>query len=642
MADIEAIVSDLMTKEDCARLAKSRYAQAEGKASERKARYEIYHRFLAPPGGDQWPEDRALRPQKMHITSNMIQAFVDIEARTLSILPRVTNIPSSKDKDGRLHAEIVEDLYMRFLELSEWDVWMFDLNLVKSTYGLSFLKPYWNEEDDRPDVHVIEQPQNLMVGYGSSDYNVVDWAIYEYALSPIEALRRFKDIEITNPGREKPLEVGIRVTHDDPLAQRANIDPTGVTTRNLPSGKVKNQYEEKQVTVWDYWYRHTDGNIYNAILVQGTVAEGPTAHPEMPEVPYIPIESMHEPGTPEGLSTVELLTTVQMGLNRAISHFAQIVADNTGVAYQIIGENADSAPDGIVPREDEAINPGAGNKIEAIARPVNNFPISQLIEEYRREAHRITGIPEIMFGALPGADTSGRATTVQVQAAINRLHQKRNRLYRGLKQLLLFWGYMLKQKNPSITTTTNAQAEDGKTGVVSTQIKVGDFIKGSERWKIIAPEITPRDSIENAQNAINLVNAKLLPLVEAMDMIGVENPEQMIATIEKERSNMRLYPGDVISFASALQLFQTIQAQQQAMTAQAQGQQGDGARMNAEQQAQPTLFEDQAGTMTQAGSPPSPGAPPVGGAEFQPIVRQQGSDATAMSQILLPRTGQVG
>jgi len=637
--EIEAISADLMTKAECARLAVSRYAGAESLAAERKARYEIYHKFYAPPGGDQWPEDRALRPQKMHITSNIVQAFVDVEARTLSILPRVTNIPDSKDDDSRLKAEIVEDLYGRFLELSEWDVWMSDLNRVKSIYGLGCLKPFWNEAEARPDVYVIEQPQNLMIGYGSSDFSVIDWTFYEYSISPLEAIRRFPGIDIKNPGRDKPLEVAIHTDHADPLNQKTTQD--GLTSRTLPTGRHMTDYENKQVNVWDYWYRHSDGKIYNAIIVQGVVAEGPTVHEELPEVPYIPIENEHEPGSPEGVSTVELLTTIQMGLNRALSHFAQIVADNTGVAYQVVGENADSAPEGLIPRDDEVANPGGGNEIRPILRPVNNFPISQLIDEYRAEAHRITGLPEIMFGALPGADTSARATAVQVQAAINRLDPKRKRLYRGLTQLLTFWGYMLKQKNPTANVATRSEQQPG---VEADQIKVGDFIKGFERWKIIPPEITPRDSIENAQNAIQLVNAKLLPLVEAMDMVGIENPEQMLATIEKERSNMRLFPGDVISFASALQLFQAIQAQsaqQQAM--QAQGQTGDGARLNAEQQAQPNLFEDQAGTPTAQGSPPGPGSPPVGGgAEFQPIVRQEGSNAQAMSQILLPRTGQVG
>jgi hypothetical protein len=71
---------------------------------------------------------------------------------------------------------------------------------------------------------------------------------------------------------------------------------------------------------------------------------------------------------------------------------------------------------------------------------------------------------------------------------------------------------------------------------------MAELLKGLNRWKIVAPEITPRDVIENTQNVINKVQAKLLSNRSGMDELGFDSPEDEIKLIEEERSNVRLYP----------------------------------------------------------------------------------------------------
>jgi len=639
------IIQDIMDKQACERQAKVRFLMAEDAANTRRVRYEWYHRFYAPADGDQWPEELKLRPNKLHITANMVKAFVDVESRVLSILPRITNLPPAKDPASRLKGEVVEDLFLRYLELSEWDVWMTDHNRVKSLYGLGVLKPFWNTDEKRPDVMVIDQPQNLMLGYGTSDFKVVDWAIYRYDISPLEAIIRYPDLVIINPGRGKRLEVSREhADHQDPLAQ-STTSIGGIKVDTTRQQSTRTEYEDKQVQVWDYWYRNSSGEVYNAVLVQGTAAEGPTLHSELPSIPYVVIENDHEPGTPEGASTAELLIPIQMGLNRVLSHFAQIIADNSGTAYALEGENADTVPEGMVPKEDEIIAAGSSNKIVPIQRSTNStLNMQQLIQEYWDTAHKITGLPEIMFGSMPGAQTSGRAMAIQVEAAANRIDPKRRRDYAGLRRVLLFWGYMLRDVNPQIEVAMRpeqeeeAQAAAAPPMLETVKIKVGDFIKGFERWKIVPPEITPRDSFENTQNVINMVAAKLMPLKQGMDELGIENPEQMIALIEEERSNLRLYPQDVQAYASVLQLLQAIQMQEAQNAAMAQQQSaGAGAQAQAaEQAAAPTGLEDQNQPMTQAGSAPPAGAGVPGGGvgTFEGLVRQTpGGQSQSMSQI---------
>lgn len=650
MADLEELVARVAEKQDVEREARVRFAMGSSAAGIRRARFNRLHGYYAPVDGDQWPLDRRQRPGKLHITANIIKAFVDVESRVLSLLPRVTNKPPTGDKESALKSEAIEELFMRYLDMSGWDVWMTDRERVKALYGVAVLKPFWNSVEQRPDVQLIEQPQNLMLGYGTSDYSVVDWALYHYTISAVEAKMRYPEIEVHIKRGEVPTVSRISRDAEDPWGKNSRTAGGLTSTISTALSTVMDrrptdgEYEKAQLEVWDYWYRKPeDGVVCNAILIQGVAVEV-NRHEEMPTIPYIVTEHDHEPGSPEGMSTAELLIDLQLGLNRVYSHYAQLVADNSGTAYQLTGENADTVPENIVPKEDHIIPAGSGNDIKPIPRNVNNYPIQALIEEYWDAAHKITGLPEIMFGEIPGTQTSGRSMAVQIEAAANRLDPKRRRSYEGLRTLLLFWGYMLKKRNPSVTVTRRTEAGDDPTtapGVSTEKIKIGDLIEGFENWKIIAPEITPRDAMEHTNNVIAKVQAKLIPRILGMDELGIENPQQMQALIEEEQSNARLNPGEVQAYLASVLLTQQIEQAEaaKAQEAQAQAQASQKTMQQAAQEATPPATEDMNQPATAPGSPPPPGAPTPGGGELQPMIQQSGGDSEAMSRVMLPRTG---
>lgn len=648
-ATLEDVVARAREKQTVESAAKARFTMGESAAGIRRNRYERLHAFYAPVDGDQWPEDKRLRPGKLHVTANIIKAFVDVEARVLSLLPRISNKPLTQDPDAAKKSEVVEELFARYLDMTGWDVWMTDRERMGALYGVKILKPFWNTKEKRPDVTLIEQPQNLLLGYGTSDYSVLDWAIYRYSISALEARIRYPGIEVTGEKGKPPMVRMAGSDHTDPLNQKSGIAATALSAvssivNRLNPGQTDGEYEQSQLQVWDYWYRDEDGTVCNAVLIQGCLVSGPKPHNEMPTIPYIVTEHDHEPGSPEGMSLAELLIDPQKGINRALSHYAQLVADNSGTAYQLNGENADSVPDNIVPKEDEIIPAGTGNTINPIQRGVQNYPIEALIDRYWDTAHKITGLPEVMFGELPGTQTSGRAMAVQIEAAANRLDPKRRRSYEGLRQLLLFWGYMLEEINPSVTTSARKEAGEGvgdAPSVTSQEIKIGDFIKGWQNWKIIAPEITPRDAIEHTNNVIAKVQAKLIPRILGMDELGIENPQQMQALIEAEQANVRLEPGAVQAYLAALLLTQQVAAAE-AANAQGAQQMANATEATMQQDAQeaaPPKTEDMNQLGTMPGGAPPPGAPAAGG-ELQPIIRQTpGGESQAMSQVMLPRTG---
>jgi len=398
---------------------------------------------------------------------------------------------------------------------------------------------------------------------------MIDWTLYEHLLSPLAAMQKYPNIKIERTGDKKnPFNLTRVYDHADPLntAPLGNVAPLAGAISNkdfvrTPSQRVASAYERDQVRVWDYWYKDEKGDVYNAVLIEGKLVEDPKKHPELFDIPFIVIENDHEPASPEGVGTAEPIYDLQIELNRAISHWAQLVADEIDPSWQLTGENADSIPSGIVPKAGEIVAVGAGNKIEPIAKTVNQFPVQQLIEQIFNLFHRVTGLSEVLFGAPGGSQTSGRALAVQVEAAANRLDPKRRRLYRGLKELLVFWTFMAKKVNPKFVVEQNELGEKLYAGL-------SELFSENARWRIVAPEITPRDVIENTTNTINKVNSKLISLRTAMDELGVDSPEDEIKTIELERSNAHLFPGDVQAWVAVVSMIQQMQAQQQAMAQQ--------------------------------------------------------------------------
>lgn len=569
MPDLDALTNEARIVAE----ARTRVSETDAYQAAMASRYRKLHQQYAPINGDQWPERRK-RPGmngKIHLSSNLLKPAVDIGARLEGKLPRVTLKPFDTSEEERLRAEKAEQGMLAFLEMSGWNVWMHDLARVKRLYGKAVLKPFWNKAERRPDVLLIENPANLRLGWGSSDFHNLDWALYEYSLSPFEVMRRWPDVKV-EPAKDKdqPLTVlKIGTDHSDPLGLS---DPTGtVRPQYQPS-----DYERKQVKVWDYWYKEADGSVHNAIILgERCVAEGPAKHRELADIPYIPIENDHEPGSPEGLSSIEHVIDLQEEINRLLSHAVQLIVDNLDPAWQV---DDDSVPPGRIPKAGQLIPAGDGKTIRAIEKPINEFPVVQILGALMDQYHKVTGLNPIMFGDPTGSQVSGRALAVMIDAYANRGEPSRDRMYAGLRDLLMFWTIMLERLNPKV------EIDGQKRGLA-------DVFKGQRRWTLIGPEITPKDVIEHTTNEINKVNAKVQSLRSAMDNLGIESPEDELDMIALERTDLNLFPGDVQVQMAVFQALQML-----GITAdQLQGQlnpndrTGAGAAQNDAQRAQPQV-----------------------------------------------------
>lgn len=575
----------LMDQDPIVAEAKERYTQTDAYQTRMIARYRKYHHWYAPANDDQWPEDASERPGKIHITNNFIKPVVDIEARLQAIEPRYVLIPTDQSSQAeRARAETVEKMMMEYMSMARFGIQSHTFCRVKALYGKGVWKVFWNEDENRPDVVAVENPQHLRIGWGASDFSVIDWTIYEYSLSPMEVMRRWPHLMVMpTPGRE-PLAIIPRAagSHDDPLGQR--MPERDITPHYQPS-----DYERKQVQVWDYWYRAEDGVPMNCIILERTAhAIDPTPHAELPDIPYIITENDHEPGTPEGVSSVAALIDLQIEMNRILSHWAQLIVDETDPSWQI-----DADPGfigGIIPKAGQITAAGEGHEIKEIPKQIAVFPIDQLHQTMWFNIERLSGLPQVAFGQTAGSQISGRSLAVQIEATANRLDHKRTLLYEGYVQVLRMWSYMLTKVNPKV------KGPDDK------MVGIGAIFEGLMNWKIIAPEITPRHVIEHTMNTINKVTNGLMSMHTAMDELGIESPEDEIRMVGEERSDLTLNPGMVMQQLSAVAAAQQLQMNSQMMQAQAdqamaqaQGTAGAGeaAAMAQQQRGQPTLPEDE-------------------------------------------------
>lgn len=589
------------------------------------SRYRKYHEQYAPFDGDQWPADysRAGRNGKIHLSSNLLKPAVDIEARLQGKLPRITLKPADMSEIERKRAETAEKGMLAFLEASDWNVWLHDLARIRALYGKGVLKAFWNKAERRPDVLPVENPANLRIGWGSSDFRNIDWALYEYSVSPFEAMRRWPDIKV-EPAKTKdqPLQImKVGSDHSDPLGLR---DPSQTVRPNYQPS----DYERKQVKVWDYWYKDHDGKVYNCIIVgESTMAEK-AYHRELPDIPYIVIENDHEPGSPEGLSSIAHLLDHQEEINRLLSQGVQLIVDNLDPAWQV---DDDSIPAGRVPKAGEILPAGDGKRITAIEKPVNEFPIVQMISALMDQYHKVSGLNPILFGDPTGSQVSGRALATMMDAYANRGEPRRDRLYAGLRDLLIFWTIMIERLNPKIDVPV-LDPETGEPTGEKEKRGLKEVFDGARRWHLVGPEITPKDVIEHTTNEINKVNAKVQSLRTAMDNLGIDAPEDELDMIAQERTDLNLFPGDVqvqMAVFAALQQLGITQEQLQSGL-DPNNRDGSGAMQNAAQQAQPNLQQDENdGAMQPATA--AGGIPPGNGVGGTSLVR---SSASQQSQAL--------
>jgi hypothetical protein len=455
---------------------------------------------------------------------------------------------------------------------------------LKSLYGHTAAKIYWDPYLEIPRVSIVESPENLYLGYGSSDFRRIDWSLYVYGLSPQAAKEEFGiDVVPVHHGTSTFLYT-TSSTHDDPLAS--------VYRNNLEKNPQRNrsQYELQQVEVYDYWYKKpTEPGkppiVCNSIFVGNTMVKN-EEHPEYEGmIPYIPLINQRIPGSPYGKPELYDVEQLLREKDERMSAQAQMIHSTVGgQMWQLVGAEApDEVPPNAIPKPNRIATPGPGNEIRNITPFIPQFQVEDYNRRIDREIAVVTGLNDLLLGLAPTSVLgSSRAIASLVANYEARLAPKRKILYTWLKQVWEMTGKLWSSKDRDV-----------------------EFIFGGEyRIDIVPPELTPRDTLELAQTAINLVQNRIWSSERAMDRVGVEDPEGEKDVIREEQTDATLNPASVLTMGNLIAIFRQLGVA-------VPGQEGAAAQsMNASRTLNPPAAGTEAmNSPEQQGNPPAESVP---------------------------------
>ena len=524
----------------------------------------LYHPETMTLGGaDHWSQDPSARlAGRAHVSVNIHHAYVQIPAAIQAVRPIVNYVPTGQEAEDRTMAQMREQLYFRWWEANDMDLQHEQAALLKELYGHTAAKVYWDPVERLPKVTIIERPENLYLGFGNSDYNRMDWALYTYGMSP-QAIEEDYGISVIPVKQgEKWFPYTSYGDHADPIG---NVWANAFERNPL---KRETAYEQMQIEVYDYWYKVPKGEgkaplVYNAIYVGNTLVKN-DPHPEYGgKIPYIHLPNGKIPGSPYGKPALYDAEQLLREKDERITAMAQMIQSVVGgQMWQLVGADApDEIPPNALPKPGRMAAPGPGNEIRSIQPFIPNFQIEQYIQRIDRELTVATGLNDLLLGLAPAQVLgSSRAIAALIANYESRLAPKRKVFYSWMKQVWEMCARIWEAKDPGVRS----------------------LIAGEYRIEIVAPELTPRDTLELASTAINLVQNRLWSAERAMDRVGVEDPIGEKELIRDEQTDATLNPAAVATMTQVIGQMQQMQMGQQQASQAAMEQQ----MMMTQQQAQ--------------------------------------------------------
>lgn len=544
-----------------------------------RAQFRRHDHFYYPStvtlgGADHWAEDPSARTAgKAHVSVNVHPAYVNIPASIQAIQPIINYVATDLSKEGRMSAARRERLFFAWAENNEFEVRLEEACLYKCLYGHTAAKISWDAKRGIPKLQIIDTPENLYMGFGDSNYNRVDWAVYSYGLSPQAAEEDFGISVIPVRDGNKWWPYTASATHSDPLANLYTKE------YERQPNRIQTAYDEMKIQVLDYWYKvptkpGKPAMVMNALIV-GNSLVSESKHPELAgELPYVVLRNSIVPGSPYGRSELFDVEQLLREKDERITAQAQMIQSIVGgQMWQLVGGDApDEVPANAIPKPGRVATPGPGNELRAIQPFIPQFQIEDYNRRIDREIAVVTGLNDLLLGLAPSSVLgSSRAIASLVANYEQRIAPKRKLLYSWIKRVWEASARMWESLDPS----------------------VAEIIQGEYRLEITPPELTPRDTLELAQTALNLVQGRIWSAERAMDRVGVEDPEGEKDLIRDEQTDATLNPAAVMTMGNLMQLFQQLQMQGVQMQQMQEQQMQAQAQLAAQQESAMNAFRQQ-------------------------------------------------
>jgi hypothetical protein len=492
---------------------------------------------LEHAGASHWAEHPSAHTiGKSHISINVPPAYVDIPASLQSVTPVLNMIALVDTEEGRHFAALAERLYMAWSDEDSFDLKAHQACVVKSLYGRTAGKVFWDAKAGRPTVRIVDQPRNLYLGWGNSDYTRLDWALYTYRQSA-EAVYEDWGLEV-----QSTEEQGNVI----PFVLSPGADPSSTNQRWLHE-------QHLEVEVYDYWYRRPKKRVrkssgeygpvehetWNCIFV-GNIKVKQERHAEYDgKIPYVPLFNTYVPGVPDGKAELYDVESLLREKDERLTQGSQLLAKAVdGQLWQLVGPEApDVVPSEAIPKPNKVSAPGPGNRVENITPWMPEFQLEAFLSRLDREITDVTGLNDLLRGLAPTAVlSSSKAINALVSNYEARIRIKRDLFYRWWRQV---WDLC------ATVWTAKASA-------------LAPVLQGVARLQLTAPSLTPRDDLETASMASNLVIAKLWSQKRGMDRVGVDDPEVESDIIRAERTDASMFPQDVQVMAQLMLVLQQL------------------------------------------------------------------------------------
>lgn len=532
-------------------------------------------------GASHWAShESAVRPGMSHVSVNSYPSYVEIPAALQSIEPLENMVANDVTEQARLIAAMAERLYFAWKRDQDFELKAHKACVVKSLYGRTAAKVYWDADGKKPEVEIVDQPRNLYLGWKDSEYDDLEWALYCYAVTPATAMEDW----------------GVRV---DSYVERGEngapdrvvpyvVAPTVGLFSDSPSWRSSQLNSDLQVEVYDYWYRApargakikfgkpTKFETWNAIFVGNAMVEN-ARHPEYDgRMPYVPLFNNYLPGVPDGRPELYDIEQLVREKDEKFSENSQMISRAIkGQYWQLTGPEAPSTvPSGVKPTPNNVIAPGAGNRIEAIQPWMPEFQIDQYLARLDKELVDVSGLNDLLRGlASTQAMSSSKAVAVLVANYEMRIRMKRALYY--------VWRRHVWELAATIWSSKRSDLKP--------------ILQGAATLDLTPPSLTPRDDAEQATIALNLKEGKLWSAKRSMDHVGVDDPETEQDVIRSEQTDATLNPAAVQAMVSLMATVQQLNMQMQ--------------QLKMQQAAQATQGGPGAATLLAGGVPAGLGAP---------------------------------
>jgi hypothetical protein len=566
---------------------------------------------LAEKGASHWwYHPSATLPGKAHVSINTPPIYVDIPAALQAVAPIENMVPNMDTEEGRALASMGERLYAAWREEIGFNMWGHRACVVKGLYGRTAAKVFWDADSGFPKIEVIDQPRNLWLGWGQSDYRTLDWAAYTYLMTPEAIFSQYGLVATERIGQDG---------QSYPYLVPANAFGTWTSAR-------RSMWAGGSIEVLDYWYRQPRStkppkisklkpvthDTWNAIIVGNRVAQNLKFTEYDGMIPYIPLFNSFIPGVPSGRPELFDIEQLIREKDERMTQVSQLMHNIVNAQYwQLVGpDSPDQVPVGLRPKANQVVAPGAGNRIEGITPWMPSFQAEENMNRIDREMVDVSGLNDLLRGMAPASVmSSSKAINALVANYETRISMKRDMYYKWRKDVWALARNVWASKQPELEPV----------------------LMGSGRLDVISPSLTPRDDMETAQIARTLVDGKLWSAIRGMDRTGVDDPEAEQNIIRAEQTDVSLNPASVqviASVATQLQAMGMQNAEQAVASMGGQMQQGgempDEAAMMEDMRAQMGAAEGQVGS----GEQPMPaneampanveGAPPGAGPAMAP------------------------